>query len=162
MLELEVRTVPVDDEFRLRADALDLDGRLRRRRHRRDDLDDLGRPGAAIADAARPPASGSTSTRPTPARPRSARSCGAFDGWERADSVVVNPHKWLFDADGLLALWTRRPEELRARVQPRTGVPARREDVVEPSDYGPRSAAASARSSSGRCCAATAARACRR
>ncbi len=37
-----------------------------------------------------------------------------FDGWERADSIVVNPHKWLFaplDASLLLA---RRMEELRA------------------------------------------------
>ena len=40
--------------------------------------------------------SGSTSTPPMPARLRCARSCAiAFAGWDRADSIGVNPHKWL-------------------------------------------------------------------
>ena len=36
-----------------------------------------------------------------------------FEGWERADSVVVNPHKWLGVPLDCSTLWTRRPEALR-------------------------------------------------
>ncbi len=38
----------------------------------------------------------------------------AMDGAELADSVVVNPHKWLFVPLDFSALFTRRPEVLRA------------------------------------------------
>lgn len=37
-----------------------------------------------------------------------------FAGWERADSVVVNPHKWLGVPLDCSALWTRKPDALRA------------------------------------------------
>lgn len=37
-----------------------------------------------------------------------------FAGWERADSVVVNPHKWLFTPFDLSAFYTRHPALLRA------------------------------------------------
>jgi aromatic-L-amino-acid decarboxylase len=36
-----------------------------------------------------------------------------FVGWERADSIVVNPHKWLGVPTDCSALWTRRPEVFR-------------------------------------------------
>src|SRR5690606_31025149 len=36
-----------------------------------------------------------------------------MDGVERADSMVVNPHKWLFTPIDCSALFTRRPEVLR-------------------------------------------------
>jgi aromatic-L-amino-acid decarboxylase len=36
-----------------------------------------------------------------------------FDGVELADSLVVNPHKWLFTPVDCSALYTRRPEVLR-------------------------------------------------
>ena len=37
-----------------------------------------------------------------------------FAGWERADSVVVNPHKWLFTPVDASLLLTRRMADLRA------------------------------------------------
>ncbi|HEY6509693.1 MAG TPA: pyridoxal-dependent decarboxylase, partial [Vicinamibacterales bacterium] len=36
-----------------------------------------------------------------------------FAGWERADSVVINPHKWLFVPFDLSAFYTRRMDVLR-------------------------------------------------
>jgi aromatic-L-amino-acid decarboxylase len=36
-----------------------------------------------------------------------------LDGAERADSIVLNPHKWLFTPIDCSVLWTRRPEMLR-------------------------------------------------
>jgi len=36
-----------------------------------------------------------------------------FDGWELADSIVVNPHKWLFTTLDCSVLFCRRPEVLR-------------------------------------------------
>lgn len=40
-----------------------------------------------------------------------------FSGWERADSVVVNPHKWLFTPVDCSVLFCRRPELLRAAFE---------------------------------------------
>lgn len=37
-----------------------------------------------------------------------------FAGWDRADSIVVNPHKWLFTPMDCSILYCRRPEWLRA------------------------------------------------
>ncbi len=37
-----------------------------------------------------------------------------FVGWERADSIVVNPHKWLFTPLDASLLLTRRMDQLRA------------------------------------------------
>jgi aromatic-L-amino-acid decarboxylase len=39
---------------------------------------------------------------------------GPFAGWERADSVVVNPHKWLFTPLDASLLLTRRMDRLAA------------------------------------------------
>jgi aromatic-L-amino-acid decarboxylase len=38
----------------------------------------------------------------------------SFAGWERADSIVVNPHKWLFTPLDASLLLTRRMDQLRA------------------------------------------------
>jgi aromatic-L-amino-acid decarboxylase len=38
----------------------------------------------------------------------------AFAGWERADSIVINPHKWLFVPFDLSALYCRRMDVVRA------------------------------------------------
>jgi aromatic-L-amino-acid/L-tryptophan decarboxylase len=37
-----------------------------------------------------------------------------YDGWERADSVVLNPHKWLFTPMDISVLFCRRMDVLRA------------------------------------------------
>ncbi|HYH91848.1 MAG TPA: pyridoxal-dependent decarboxylase [Candidatus Saccharimonadales bacterium] len=39
---------------------------------------------------------------------------GPFVGWERADSIVINPHKWLFTPLDASLLLTRRMGDLRA------------------------------------------------
>lgn len=114
ILELELRTVPVDDAFRLRPELLDLDG--------------------ACAVVATIGTTGSSSVDPVPqvaerceregvwlhvdaAYAGAAAVCpelrDRFAGWERADSVVVNPHKWLATPMDCSALWTRRPEDFR-------------------------------------------------
>lgn len=36
-----------------------------------------------------------------------------FSGWERADSIVINPHKWLFVPMDLSILYTRKPDVLK-------------------------------------------------
>ena len=40
--------------------------------------------------------------------------CRHFTGWERADSIVVNPHKWLFTPVDCSVLYVRDPSWLRA------------------------------------------------
>ncbi len=37
-----------------------------------------------------------------------------FSGWENADSIIVNPHKWLFTPLDCSVLYCRRPEVLKA------------------------------------------------
>ena len=118
-----IRKIPVDDAFRMRADVL--------------------RDTVATDQAAgkRPfcivPTIGTTSTSsidPLDAIADVAEECGAWlhvdaayggaaavvpelqsilNGASRADSLVVNPHKWLFTPMDLSAFYTRRPEILR-------------------------------------------------
>ncbi len=114
LLGLELRKTPADDEFRLRVDALDL------------------------ADAAAVVATvGTTSSASVDPVPEIADACAAEGVWlhvdaayagsawvcpefrwsqagvERADSLVVNAHKWLFTPMDCSLLWTSRPEDFR-------------------------------------------------
>ena len=57
-----------------------------------------------------------------------------FAGWERANSIVVNPHKWLFTPLDASLLLTRRMDGPARGVQPRARVPA----DARPRDAGPR------------------------
>ena len=60
-------------------------------------------------------ACGSMSTRRTPGSSALIpERRGPFAGWERADSIVVNPHKWLFTPLDASLLLTRRMDRLRA------------------------------------------------
>jgi aromatic-L-amino-acid decarboxylase len=63
-----------------------------------------------------------------------------FDGVERADSIVVNPHKWLFTPIDCSVLWTRREAALRSAF---SAVPeylrteeSANPDAVDLMDYG--------------------------
>lgn len=69
-----------------------------------------------------------------------------LNGWERADSIVINPHKWLFTPMSCSVLYTRRPDDLRAAfslvpeylrsdVGNDRGEPAAESDDYEPIDY---------------------------
>lgn len=115
--------IPVDDAFRMRADALDTAVRA-----------DRARGMLPLACVATVGTTGTTSIDPVPAIADVCRREGMWlhvdgaygaaaavvpemrhvlDGLERADSLVVNPHKWLFTPIDCSALYTRHPEVLR-------------------------------------------------
>jgi len=138
LLGLETRKVPIDDEFRLDAESLDLTDAA-----------------AVVATV------GTTSTTAVDPVPAIADACEENDVWlhvdaayagsawvcpelrwsqagvDRADSLVVNPHKWLFTPMDCSLLWSRKPEALRAAFSLvpeylRTG-----DEAESLSDYGP-------------------------
>ena len=137
LLGLELRRVPVDAEFRLRPEALELDGAC-----------------AVVATV------GTTSTTSVDPVAATARACAgasvwlhvdaayagcamvcpeqrwAFDGIEGADSLVVNPHKWLLATQGCSAFWTRRPEALRAAFSVVPEYLRTSDEVASFSEYG--------------------------
>ena len=62
----------------------------------------------------------------------------ALDGVDRADSLVVNPHKWLFTPQDISAMYTRRPDVLRRAFSlvPEYLVTGEQDSVVNLMDYG--------------------------
>jgi aromatic-L-amino-acid decarboxylase len=62
---------------------------------------------------------------------------GVMDGCERADSVVVNPHKWLFTPVDCSALWTRRAEAFRDAFSLVPEYLRTTDEAESLSDYGP-------------------------
>ena len=60
-----------------------------------------------------------------------------LDGCDRVDSIVVNPHKWLFTPIDCSALWTRHPEELHKAFSAHADYLASSEDALDLRDYGP-------------------------
>jgi len=140
LLELDLRPVPVDGEFRLRSDAVDLEG--------------------ACAVVATVGTTSTTSVDPVAALAERCRNAGVWlhvdaayagaswvcpefawsrEGVEHADSVVVNAHKWLLVPMDCSCLWTRRPEDFRrafSLVPEYLRTPEERE-VTSLSDYGP-------------------------
>ena len=59
------------------------------------------------------------------------------DGCERADSVVVNPHKWLFTPMDCSVLWTRRPDALHRAFALVPDYLAATADAIDLKDHGP-------------------------
>jgi aromatic-L-amino-acid/L-tryptophan decarboxylase len=114
LLELELRKVPADEEFRLRPDLLDLDDACAVYATIGTTSTSSVDPIPAIADACR--ASG-VWLHVDAAYAGSAAVCPElrrhFAGWEHADSIVVNPHKWLLVPMDCSTFWTRRPDDLR-------------------------------------------------
>ncbi len=137
ILGMELRTVPVDDEFRMLPDV-ELDG--------------------AAALVATVGTTSSTSVDPVRALAERCRRSGAWlhvdaayagsaavcpelrwclDGVELADSIVVNPHKWLFTPMDCSALWTSRPEALRAAFTAHGDYLSSTEGAIDFREHGP-------------------------
>ncbi|HEY5100319.1 MAG TPA: aminotransferase class V-fold PLP-dependent enzyme [Gaiellaceae bacterium] len=138
MLGMELRKAPVDDELRMRADGLD--------------LSDV----AVVV-----PTVGTTSfasVDPVRDLAERARVVGAWvhvdaayagsswildeerwsqDGVELADSLVVNPHKWLLVPVDCSLLWTSRPDEFREAFSFVPEYLRTPEDAYALSEYGP-------------------------
>jgi aromatic-L-amino-acid/L-tryptophan decarboxylase len=141
LVGLECRALPVDEAFRLRADAVaaEIEGAA-----------------AVVATA------GTTSTTSVDPIPAIADLCERAGAWlhvdaayagsaavcdehrwalagvERADSVVVNPHKWLFVPIDCSCLWTRRPEAFFGAFSATPEyMPDREAGVTDLKDYGP-------------------------
>ena len=114
LLELELRTVPVDEAFRMRAEALDLDRACAVVAAVGTTSTSAVDPVAKIADRC---AEAGVWLHVDAAYAGSAAVCPElrhhFDGWERADSLVVNPHKWLGTPSDCSVLWTRHLADFR-------------------------------------------------
>ncbi|HEX5468566.1 MAG TPA: aminotransferase class V-fold PLP-dependent enzyme [Gaiellaceae bacterium] len=141
LVGLECRLLPVDEAFRMRTDAL------------ASEIDDAT---AVVATA------GTTSTTSVDPIPAIADLCERAGAWlhvdaayagsaavceehrwalagaERADSLVVNPHKWLFVPIDCSCLWTRRPEAFFSAFSAAPEyMPDRDAGVTDLKDYGP-------------------------
>jgi aromatic-L-amino-acid/L-tryptophan decarboxylase len=140
MLGMELRKAPVDERFRMRADALELQD--------------------AAAVVATVGTTSTTSVDPVADIARACRDAGtwlhvdaayaggamvcpelrwAFEGVEMADSVVINAHKWLFTPVDCSLLWTARPDDFREAFSlvPEYLRTPDSEDALSLSEYGP-------------------------
>ena len=137
LVGLEFRKVEVDAAFRMRTDF---------------PLDD------ATAVVATVGTTGTTSVDPVPELARRCEEAGVWlhvdaayagsawvcdelrwsmEGVDRADSVVVNPHKWLFTPMDCSTLWTRRPEALHEAFALVPDYLAETQGAVDLKDFGP-------------------------
>jgi aromatic-L-amino-acid decarboxylase len=137
LLELELRTVPADEYFAMRVDDADLTDACAL-------VATIGTTSSASIDpvpelAARCADAG-VWLHVDAAYAGSAAVCpelrSLFAGWERADSVGVNPHKWLLTPMDCSAFWSRRPEDLRNAFSLVPEYLRVSEDVVSLSEYG--------------------------
>jgi aromatic-L-amino-acid decarboxylase len=141
MLGMELRKVPCDERFRMR-------------------VDELGDPSDAAAIVATVGTTASTAVDPVAEVADVAAASGAwlhvdaayagaamvcpehrwaFDGVERADSLVVNAHKWMLTPMDCSLLWTSRPDDFRAAfsLTPEYLRTPDAEDALSLSEYGP-------------------------
>ena len=140
MLGMELRTVPADDEYRMRVDGLDLsDAAIV--------VATVGTTSTASVDPVPAVADLCTQTgtwlHVDAAYAGSAMVCEehrwAFAGVERADSLVVNAHKWMLTPMDCSLLWTSRPEDFRSAFSlvPEFLRTPDAEDALSLSEYGP-------------------------
>jgi aromatic-L-amino-acid decarboxylase len=141
MLGLRLRKVACDDAFRMRPD----------------ELGDLSEAACVVATV------GTTATTSVDPVPAIAEACEraqawlhvdaayagaamvcpelrwAFEGVERADSLVVNAHKWMLTPVDCSLFWSRRPEALRQAFSliPEYLRTPDTEDALSLSEYGP-------------------------
>jgi aromatic-L-amino-acid/L-tryptophan decarboxylase len=114
LLGLELRKVPADDEFRMRPDLLDPEDACAV-------VATIGTTGMAAVDPvpeiAERCAHAGTWLHVDAAYAGAAAVCPElrhhFAGWERADSIGVNPHKWLGVPMDCSVLWSRREDDFR-------------------------------------------------
>jgi len=115
MLGMETRKVPTDSEFRMVTDGLELDDAAAVVAAVGTTSTTSVDPVAEIADRC---AAAGTWLHVDAAYAGSAMVCPefrwAFEGVHRADSLVVNAHKWLYVPMDCSLLFTRRPEAFRA------------------------------------------------
>ena len=138
LLELELRAAPVDEAYRLRPDAVELDGACALvatvGTTSTSSVDSV----AALADRA---AAAGAWLHVDAAYAGSAAVCPElrdhFTGWERADSIVVNPHKWLLTPMDCSTMWTRRPAALREAFSLVPEYLRVSEEVASLSEYSP-------------------------
>jgi aromatic-L-amino-acid decarboxylase len=138
LLGLVLRKTPADTAYRLRPDALDLEGACAVVATVGTTSTSSVDPVAPIADAC---AAAEVWLHVDAAYAGSAMVCPefrwAFEGVEGADSLVVNPHKWLLVPQGCSVLWTRRPEDLRAAFSLVPEYLRTPDEVASFSEYGP-------------------------
>ena len=138
LLGLQIRKTAVDDGFRLRPDALDLEDACAVVATVGTTSSTSVDPVAAIADACE---EAGVWLHVDAAYVGAAMVCPefrwAFDGVQRADSLVVNPHKWLSVPQGCSAFWTRRPEDLRSAFSLVPDYLRTSDEAVSHSEYGP-------------------------
>jgi aromatic-L-amino-acid decarboxylase len=140
MLGMELRKIPVDDEFRMRPDALDVDGAAAV-------VATVGTTSTTSVDPIRPIAQACEDAgawlHVDAAYAGSAMVCPefrfAFDGVELAQSLVVNAHKWMLTPMDCSLLWTRRPDDFRDAFSlvPEYLRTPDAEDALSLSEYGP-------------------------
>jgi aromatic-L-amino-acid decarboxylase len=141
MLGMRLRKVPVDSEFRMRSDAVG-------------DLSDAAVIVATVGTTA------ATAVDPVPALAEACAASGtwlhvdaayagaamvcpefrwAFERVERADSLVVNAHKWMLTPLDCSLLWTQRPDDFRRAFSliPEYLRTPDAEDALSLSEYGP-------------------------
>jgi aromatic-L-amino-acid decarboxylase len=136
LLELDLRKVPVDEAFRMRPDLLALDGACAVVATIGTTASGSVDPVAEIAERCR---EAGVWLHVDAAYAGAAAVCpelrGHFEGWERADSIVVNPHKWLGVPTDCSALWTRRLDDFRNAFSLVPEYLRADEDVVSLSEY---------------------------
>lgn len=137
LLELELRPVPGDEQHAMRLDQVDLTDACAL-------VATIGTTSSTaidpVAELAELCADAGVWLHVDAAYAGSAAVCPElrplFAGWERADSVGMNPHKWLLTPMDCSAFFSRRPHDLRNAFSLVPEYLRVSEDVVSLSEYG--------------------------